>query len=195
MNFAIEQYDKIGSKIFSKFQARITGVFYLLYFMIAILAESLKGGKFDMYSNLINLVAFAFYFAVVIFFLFMFRPVNKLISLIAAISGLAGCILGALSLYYLALSNISPLVFFAPYCLLIGWLIFKSTFLPGILGVLMMLAGLGWLCYMSPLGKYLSVCLEILGVLAEGSLMVWLIVKGIRIDRGATQTEKGIIKS
>jgi len=39
---------------------------------------------------------------------------------------------------------ISPLLFFGPYCLLIGYLIFRSGFLPRMLGVLMASAGLGW---------------------------------------------------
>ena len=42
------------------------------------------------------------------------------------------------------------LVFFGFFCLLIGYLIFKSDFLPRILGVLMALAGLGWLTFLSP---------------------------------------------
>ena len=42
------------------------------------------------------------------------------------------------------------IVFFGCYCLSIGWLIFKSTFLPSILGAGMMLAGLGWLTFIYP---------------------------------------------
>ena len=48
------------------------------------------------------------------------------------------------------------LVLFGFFCLLIGYLIFKSDFLPRILGVLIALAGLGWLTFLSqPFGaKY-----------------------------------------
>jgi hypothetical protein len=89
----------------------------------------------------------------------------------------------ALALMFLKLraqvTNIS-LVFFAFYCLLIGYLVFKSTFLPRILGALMMVAGLGWLSFLSPhLVRSLSPYIQILGFLAELSLMLWLLVKGV----------------
>jgi hypothetical protein len=94
---------------------------------------------------LVNLVAYAFYFVLTLLFYFMFKSVNRYISFIAALFSLAGCAIGALGLFYPAESHINPLVFFGPYCLLIGYLIFRSAFLPRILGVLMVLAGVGWL--------------------------------------------------
>jgi len=42
------------------------------------------------------------------------------------------------------------LVFFGVFQLLIGYLIFRSTFLPRMLGALIALAGLGWLTFLSP---------------------------------------------
>ena len=80
------------------------------------------------------------------------------------------------------------LVFFGLYCLLIGFLIFKSTFLPRILGVLMALAGLGWLTFLAPpLANALSPYVLVLGFLAELSLMLWLLVKGVNVERWKQQ--------
>lgn len=83
--------------------------------------------------------------------------------------------------------NIS-LLFFGTYCILIGYLILRSTFLPRILGVLMMLAGLGWLAFLAPpVANHLSVYIEGLGILAEGLLMLWLLVFGVNADRWKEQ--------
>src|SRR5713101_6827797 len=71
-------------------------------------------------------------------------------------------------------------VFFGVYCLQIGYLIFRSAFLPRILGVLMAFAGLGWLTFLSPpLANYLSPYIFAPGILGEGSLTLWLLVIGI----------------
>jgi hypothetical protein len=76
------------------------------------------------------------------------------------------------------------LVFFGCFNLLIGYLIFRSTFLPRILGVLMALSGLGWLTFLSPpLTSDLLPYTVVLGILAEGSLMLWLLVMGVNISR------------
>jgi hypothetical protein len=82
--------------------------------------------------------------------------------------------------------NIS-LVFFGFYCLLIGYLIFKSTFLPRILGVLMAIAGLGWLTFLSPpFGqKYFPYILA--ASIGEGTLLLWLIVAGVNSERWKEQ--------
>jgi uncharacterized protein DUF4386 len=74
-------------------------------------------------------------------------------------------------------------VLFALFDFLLGYLIFRSTFLPRILGVLMMMAGVAAMTFLyPPLALSLwSLVLPIAG-LAEGALMLWLIVKGVNTD-------------
>jgi hypothetical protein len=91
-----------------------------------------------------------------------------------------------LELYGLAVSIC--FVFFGVYCLLIGYLIFKSSFLPRILGLLMAFAGLGWLTFLfPPLADYLSPYNLVLGFLAELALMLWLLVMGVDVERWKEQ--------
>ena len=162
--------------------ARMTGVVYLLYFLTAIPAQLLASRKLVLYSEIVNLIAFAFYVGMTLLFYYLFRPVNRSLSGLAAFLSLAGCAIGVLGLFHLAPSHISPLWFFGPYCLLIGYLILRSTFLPRLLGVLMVLAGIAWLAFLSPpVEKHFSVYIEALGILAEASLMLWLIVMGVNV--------------
>jgi len=80
------------------------------------------------------------------------------------------------------------LVFFGFYCLLIGYLILRSTFLPRVLGVLMAIAGMAWLTFLSPpLANYLSPYNLGVGALGEGSLLLWLLVMGVNAQRWKEQ--------
>ncbi len=66
----------------------------------------------------------------------------------------------------------------------IGYPILRLTFLPRILAALMVLAGLGWLIFLSlPPANDLVSYLEGLGFLAEALLMLWLLVQGIANQR------------
>ena len=81
------------------------------------------------------------------------------------------------------------LVFVGFSCLLIGYLIFKSTFLPRILGVLIVIAGLGWLTVLSPpLAKYLWPYIAAPGLMSEGALTLWLLVIGVNAERWKEMT-------
>jgi uncharacterized protein DUF4386 len=85
-------------------------------------------------------------------------------------------------------------VFFGLHVFLVGYLILRSTFLHRIVGVLMLFGGLGWLTYAvanllsPPLAGVLSPWILIPGALGEGSLIVWLLVKGVNVDRWMEQT-------
>jgi len=97
--------------------------------------------------------------------------------------------LQALALFLLNLNaqagNIA-LPFFGVFQLFLGYLIFRSTFLPRILGVLIALAGVGWLIFLAPpIANALLTYLEVLGFVAEATLMLWLILFGVNVRRWA----------
>jgi hypothetical protein len=74
------------------------------------------------------------------------------------------------------------------YCFLVGYLIFRSTFLPRFLGALIMFAGLGWVTYLSPpLAHHLSPDNLALGILGQESVMLWLLVMGVNEQRWTEQ--------
>lgn len=69
-------------------------------------------------------------------------------------------------------------VLFGVFDFLIGYLIVKSTFAPSLLGAIMMAAGIGWTTILwPPLAVALHAVILPVGVLAEGLLMLWLMVK------------------
>ena len=85
------------------------------------------------------------------------------------------------------------LVFFGFWCVLIGYLIFRSTFLPRIIGVLEVLAGFGYLSLLwRPLAHYLYPYNLALAGPGELSLMLWLLVKGVNEQRWKEQASLGI---
>src|SRR5450631_1816830 len=72
-------------------KARVTGAVYLFYFLTAIPAQFLLGGRLAAYGNATNLIATAFYVILTLLFYGIFRPVSRILSLIAALFSLAGC--------------------------------------------------------------------------------------------------------
>jgi hypothetical protein len=104
--------------------------------------------------------------------------------MLAALLSLGGCGLGALRALHVVAISFNPLALFGFYCLLIGYLVFNSTFLPRLLGVLMALGGLGWLTFLSGhLAEYLSYYKYAPGIVAETALTLWLVVRGVDVSR------------
>src|SRR6202158_4443826 len=87
--------------------------------------------------------------------------------------------LQSLAIMFLKLNSYAfqiDLVFFGFWCILTGYLIFRSTFLPRVLGVFVMISGLGWVTYVyPPLANYLSLYIAAASALGEIPLELWLI--------------------
>jgi hypothetical protein len=85
------------------------------------------------------------------------------------------------------------LVLFGFYCVLIGYLVFRSAFLPRLVGVLMACAGLGYLTFLyPPLAALLSPYNLVPAALGELSLMLWLLVMGVNVPRWKEQAAAAI---
>jgi len=160
-----------------KTKARLTGDVYLAYFLAAIAGASLT--SYDVPALAFNLLSTALYALLTVMFYFMFRPVNKWVSLLAALIGFAGCIFTVIQQLHMSRYVISPLIFFGFYCLLLGQLIVRSGFMPKILGALLVVAGVCWLLFLFPFAKPLNTVTEVFGILAEGALCLWLLIAGV----------------
>lgn len=163
-----------------RFRARIAGTCYLITFVAGVLA--LKG------MVAADLIAAAAYVGVTLLFYGLFTPVSRGLSGLAAILSLLGCTISVLNRLHLTSLGVNPLVFFGGYCLLIGYLIVRSRFLPRVLGVLMALGGLSWLTFASPaLSARLAPYNLAPGMLGEGALTLWLLVAGLNEQRWMEQ--------
>lgn len=124
------------------------------------------------------LVAGVLYSGMTLLLSHLLWPVNKWISAVAAIVSLAGCWLPQLSWYNSA--HINNFLFFGVYCLLTGYLVWRSRFFPKTVGVFMAGAGVCWLITTWPaLQHATSPFAGIIGLVGEGTLMGYLIIRGL----------------
>jgi len=154
---------------------RAAGVFYLGTFVTGMIAVAAGTGMV-----VANGIAALCYIGVTILFYVLFKPVNHAVSLVAALFSGTGCVSSLVRGLQLARPPISDLAFFGCYCILIGYLIYESGFMPRSLGVLLAIGGVSWLTFAwPPLARSLSPFNFAPGILAEGALTVWLLVRGV----------------
>ena len=81
------------------------------------------------------------------------------------------------------------MVFFGIQCISIGYLVARSTFIPRVLGVLLTIGGT---CYVivsfanflvPSFGPHLVPFLMPVALIGEGALSLWLLVKGVNVQR------------
>lgn len=106
-------------------------------------------------------------------------------------SQLQALTLTSFKLYGSALSI--GLVLFGVQCIILGYLILRSTFIPRILGGLLAIGGIGYVTgsfanFLSPsIGAALSPFVLPAALLGEGSVTLWLLVKGVNVPRWTEQ--------
>lgn len=89
------------------------------------------------------------------------------------------------------IGNTIALVFFGFYCLLLATLVFRAQFLPRWLGILLLLAGVGWLVgtfttFLMPSLGIASTLLPISG-LGEALFTLWLLIMGVNAAKWREQ--------
>src|SRR5712691_13243207 len=81
------------------------------------------------------------------------------------------------------------LIFFGCVCLILGYLIFRSGFLPKVIGVLMQIAGLSYLTNSFALilaptfANRIFPAVLVPAFVGEASLCLWLLVKGVNVEK------------
>jgi hypothetical protein len=89
------------------------------------------------------------------------------------------------------------LIFFGCFCLVIGYLIFRSGYFPKALGVLMQIAGLSYLTNSFALvlapafANRLFPAILLPAFVGEASLCIWLLAKGVNIPKWQEQLNVG----
>jgi hypothetical protein len=155
--------------------ARLGGVCYLLTIVTGMAGELVPAPVWA--STLATLLSFGFYGGVTWYLYRLFAPTNRPLAGLAAGSSLLGCALGVLKALALTSIPLSSLVFFGFYCVLTGYLIWRSRLLPPWLGGLLAVSGLGWLTFLSPqFAHSLAPYHLVSGLVGEGALTLWLLL-------------------
>jgi len=160
-------------------------------------------------ADLVMLVA---YVAVTLLLYALLKPAGRNLSLLAAFFSLIGiAVLAVNSLTHLAplllLKQTPPAqelalfslslhgrgyaiagVFFGVYCVLVGYLAFRSRLIPRIVGVLMAIGGVAYLIdsftgFLSPTLAVRLPDVTVLGGAGELALTLWLLVMGVNVGK------------
>jgi Domain of unknown function (DUF4386) len=166
-----------------RFKARMAGALNFFSLLTAGFTETFVRGRLNLVGGYIAICSMV---VVTLLLYGIFKPVNRGLSLLAASFAFVGLAFEGLRWQPQGI-NIA-IVIHGFYCLLIAYLIFRSTFLPRILGALTAFAGLGWLTFLSnPLVNHLSPYNLASAIVAELSLMLWLLVMGVNVQRWKEQ--------
>jgi len=160
--------------------ARIAGAFYLLTFVFGITALRTEGNT----RLVANLLGAAVYCVVTAMLYVLYRPVNRAASVATAVVSLTAITLGVLGDFGIVRLPFNTVVLFGAYCIGLGWLTVRATFMPRVIGALLIVAGLGWLTYVHPpTARRLGAFAMAPGMIGEGALTLWLLAAGVNPER------------
>jgi len=160
----------------------------------------------------IPLVAVGFHVTWALLLYQLFSVVNRTINQLALFAILIGCAIQAVAaVVYLSplivlqsdahqgelamlLINMSRLtfdvyiIFFGFWCVLLGYLIVRSTFMPRVIGALLILDGIGWMTYLvPPFATSIYTFIAVVAGVAEFSLLLWMLIFGVNNERWREQ--------
>lgn len=167
--------------------ARVAGALFLLLVLTAAFTEFFAGGKLSLAADLTaGIIEVSCMVAVTLLLYGVLRSVSVRLAILAALCNFVALTLELLQ--YLPHGVNIGLGLHGFYWVLIGYLFFKSTYLPGIVGALLAIAGLCWLTFLSPpLAIHLSPYNLAFALLVEGVAMLWLLVMGVNAQQSQVQ--------
>ncbi|MGA3371424.1 MAG: DUF4386 family protein [Terracidiphilus sp.] len=187
------RHASIFKKVSPASWARLTGALYLLNIVTSLIAFSGTGSPWLL--AICGPAATVTYVLVTALLCYLFWPVNRWLSLLAACFSWAGSIYGYISPAYLPI-HMNVLVFYGFYCLLISYLIFRSSFMPHIIGAVMLAPGLSWMTFVwQPLANFLAPYQYIAGGIGEAILTIWLLTMGVNSGQWELQAKKQFVSA
>ncbi len=169
--------------------ARLAGALWLVVIVAGVISFATRSTQ-PRLAFAANQFAGLCYLGVTVLLYELFKPVRASLSRFAAFCGLAGVASGAAAD---SLTQSNPpaqgffiaMVFFGAQIITVGYLITRSTLIPRLLGVLLMLGGSSYVInsftnFLSPsIGSHLAPFIIPVAILGEGALTLWLLVKGV----------------
>ena len=168
--------------------ARMAGALWLIVILASVIGIAVQSTQPRIAFAALEFGAVC-YLGVSVLLYTLFKPVEATLALFAAACGVMGLASGGDT------SPTSPpsesgfllgMVFFGTQILTIGFLITRSTLIPRVLGLLLMLGGVSYIInsftnFVAPdVGTHLMPFIVPIAILGEGGLTLWLLVKGVR---------------
>jgi hypothetical protein len=162
----------LGARAHSAGEAvKFVGLVYVAFLLLSLAGERLRNMPLQLVGN-----ATGFVLAVLLYRLF--APADPHIALaLLPLAFIHYVIQGVGQVRADAGTLRLALLPFAVYLMVLGYLIARSTFAPIALGLLIALAGLGWLIAVVPrVPTWSALAVVLFGIVAEVALAIWLLV-------------------